>query len=147
MQSTLSKMLTASSDVVRWRIVHVLGAFPNEANAATLFERLDVDCDRWVRYGAVRSIVELAARAQEDLRHAVFLNMSTRLSALIRDEATLKELISALFVAREEAPPGWGVEASAIVEELYAMESLFEKREHWIQVLYRLKEVYGKHRI
>ena len=49
--------------VVRWRAIHVLGGYPRERSKLEGFRLLDGDPDYWVKYGAIRSLVEIAARA------------------------------------------------------------------------------------
>jgi hypothetical protein len=52
---------TAQGDeVVRWRIVHALGAYATNTNLGFLIRAIE-DHDHWVRYGAVRSLLEIAA--------------------------------------------------------------------------------------
>ncbi len=56
---------------VRWRIAHVLGAFPKSAALHELIRLLDSDPDGYVRYGAIRSIVELASQSDQTMQDAV----------------------------------------------------------------------------
>ncbi len=46
----------------RWRIISVLGASDEPEALIELFQRLTTDEYRWVRYGAMRSVIEIAAR-------------------------------------------------------------------------------------
>src|SRR5205807_7659493 len=62
---------TDTNKTTRWRIVHLLGAFPTEANAAFLFQALTTDPYHWVKYGATRALVEIAARAGDALATSV----------------------------------------------------------------------------
>jgi nucleoside phosphorylase len=52
---------TPSDMTRRWRVVHTLGGFDTEENANLLLRALDSDNYLWVRYGAARSLVEIAA--------------------------------------------------------------------------------------
>lgn len=64
---------------VRWRVVHALGAWPDEENAEMLQEAL-ADEYMWVCYGAVRSLVELAATTEDSaLRDRVISGLADRL--------------------------------------------------------------------
>jgi hypothetical protein len=55
---------TWNDAAIRWRVIHTLGAWPAEQNADLLFTALG-DPDRWCRYGAVRSLVEMAAGTED----------------------------------------------------------------------------------
>src|SRR6185369_16186165 len=67
----LRRLLQNAEDpIVRWRAAHVLGAHPSEDNVTALLDALN-DPYHWVRYGAVRSLIELAARSS-DLRPRIF---------------------------------------------------------------------------
>jgi hypothetical protein len=54
--------------VVRWRVIHALGAHPDLQGADLLEKALSGDTYAWVRYGAARSLVESAALSQGTLR-------------------------------------------------------------------------------
>jgi hypothetical protein len=60
--------------VVRWRAVHALGAWPSSDNATLLFEAIDRDEYAWVQYGAMRSVVEMAALTTESGLRTEILN-------------------------------------------------------------------------
>ena len=67
---------------VRWRVVHALGAWPGAENVATLQHALD-DEYMWVTYGAVRSLVEIAATTGDvELRDQIVSALTERLTAL-----------------------------------------------------------------
>ena len=67
---------------VRWRVVHALGAWPDEENAETLIGALG-DEYMWVCYGAVRSAVELAAiTGDPGLRDWVISELAARASEI-----------------------------------------------------------------
>jgi Domain of unknown function (DUF4062)/NACHT domain len=68
----------------RWRIAHMLGRSSDEDAIEELFELLTTDEYHWVRYGAVRSLIELAWRLDAP-RQDIF----SRLTALV---PTLSEL-------------------------------------------------------
>lgn len=60
----------------RWRVVHAIGVWPTRENAEFLLEALDDDYG-WVIYGAVRSLVEMAALATTDseLRDLILMRL------------------------------------------------------------------------
>ena len=68
----LRKHVRDRAVAVRWRLAHVLGSFPTLNNFDVLKNLLTGDPDAWVRYGAVRSLVEMAARGSASIRKRVF---------------------------------------------------------------------------
>jgi HEAT repeat protein len=96
---TFVKALTKSlHPVVRWRAVHVLGSFPSSGNVGTVSRILVTDRDHWVRYGAVRSLVEMAALGTSEIRKSALSAIKRRLGIIRRDDRTLNELQSVLFI-------------------------------------------------
>jgi hypothetical protein len=74
-----------SDRAVRWRVVHALGAWPGEENADALVEALD-DEYGWVKYGAMRSLVEMAARTDDAaVRDRILDQLTTRVGDLPAD--------------------------------------------------------------
>jgi hypothetical protein len=142
-QRLLRSFIDTADRTVRWRIVHVLGSFPNSENAALLFTRLDSDDYHWVRYGAARSLIELAAIGKESVRKSVLTGIRKRAAKLISDAKTIGEFESAIFIDRNRAPKNWVKSLAPVIETLYGVETTFEKRERWKQVAYRLKGEYG----
>lgn len=51
---------------IRWRVVHTLGAWPATDALAVLLSAIDDDPHVWVRWGAARSVVEIAARSPDE---------------------------------------------------------------------------------
>lgn len=71
------------SDTVRWRAVHALGVFPDDANLKLLLDALDDDRYHWTKYGAARSLVECAARTpQPEIRAKVIKELKERIKKL-----------------------------------------------------------------
>ncbi len=74
----------------RWRIVHTLGKCPTEENKKLLFTALEKDPYHWVRYGAARALVEMAAVTDDGSLRKDILDrigaMAPELSKNIRDE-------------------------------------------------------------
>jgi hypothetical protein len=57
-----------NAPAVRWRVVHALGRF-DEASAVDLLVRAVLnDVDEWVKYGAGRSLVEIAVTTRDQVR-------------------------------------------------------------------------------
>ncbi|WP_148680218.1 HEAT repeat domain-containing protein [Nitrosopumilus maritimus] len=74
----------------RWRIIHPLGKCPSEENKKLLFIALETDPYHWVRYGAARALVEMAAITEDaDMRKDILDklgNMASKLRKNILDE-------------------------------------------------------------
>jgi hypothetical protein len=141
-QVLLRKLIRKQDKTVRWRIVHVLGSFPTKKNLSLLFDRLDRDGYHWVRYGATRSLVEMAALGSDQIRQQIFAGIAKRAKALSRDEKSLREFGSAILIEQKRAPKNWVARLAPVIETFYNVESSFEKREQWRQMAFRLKGEY-----
>jgi len=90
--------LVPTNNAVRWRAAHVLGKFPSSENRDALLNCILTDPYDWVRYGSLRSLMEIAARSPA-LRNSVFnvfmnhldiLEASLRLSGEFRRAAIVR---------------------------------------------------------
>jgi HEAT repeats len=137
-QAALRDLLRSESETTRWRAVHALGKHPSSQNADALLRALD-DEYRWVRYGAVRSVVELAARGSESVRERVFGHLERRLPGV--DYRETQEFARAIFV--RSAPTDWVSNVGRVVEALWGEARSLEEQERWMRVAVALKERYG----
>ena len=65
---------------IRWRVVHTLGMSPEADSLELLLDAISGDEDFWVRFGAVRSVIEHAALSQGDaLRTSAFSGLAQHL--------------------------------------------------------------------
>lgn len=89
----------------RWRIVHTLGG-SSAIEATTLLSAAiaDEDEDDWVRYGSVRSLVEIASRAGE--RDGARAILGPLLAGQTLPEKVRREVRGVALLA-EDAPPWW----------------------------------------
>lgn len=78
---------TSHGETVRWRIVHALGHASADDGVEFLVHVLDSSSDRWVLYGAVRSLLEVAAQYPES-RDAVMSALARNLNRLDGEPAT-----------------------------------------------------------
>jgi hypothetical protein len=141
---SLRVALGNADPTTRWRIVHVLGAFPNLQNAESLLSAADQDADEWVRYGATRSLVELAAVAPSaELRQTVFTRIADSIGALVADRRRLEEFERAIFIRRTRAPIDWVSAVGAVIEALYDTTADVEQRNHWRRVAHSLELRYS----
>ena len=128
----------AESDVIRWRAAHVLGAWPSADSARALQERYSTDPDDWVRYGATRSLIDLAAK-DEGIRAEIINWLSRRLDQ--RSERVIGEIERSLV--RDPAPPNWTRDVSILVEELFSRAEDERERDRWRRLASRLRQTAG----
>jgi hypothetical protein len=141
-QALLRGYYANASEPVRWRISHVLGAFPDRKNAEFLLTLLDSDPKEWVRYGAIRSLVEIAAlTADTDLRKFVFLEIEKRAATLLKTERTVQEFARAIFV--QHAPKDWIFQVSPVIEEFFLNAASVTARDQWEKTMHRLRTTYS----
>ncbi|HVQ59581.1 MAG TPA: HEAT repeat domain-containing protein [Solirubrobacterales bacterium] len=129
-------------DVVRWRAVHVLGAWPTSDSAKTIQHCLLDDTDRWVRYGATRSLIDLAAES-EPLREEILPWLTGHLSDLPQPtDQIITELERSLV--RNPMPDGWIDSVTDLVSELFAQSSDDRERDRWRHLASRLRRAAGQ---
>ena len=117
---------TPEHRTIRWRIVHTLGAWPSQDNAQLLLEALG-DEHVWCRYGAVRSLVEMAARTTDpNLRQRILSSLSERWRRL--DSEPLSQL--AWASRYETADAEWPAAIQPLIEEVRDAQQ-GEERERW----------------
>ena len=128
---------------VRWRVAHVLGAFPSQANFRLLRTFLADDADEWVRYGAIRSLVEMAARAQNDLRQSIFGFLAKNVRLLRSRPRVLDEFARAVVVRPEVAPHGWTAAVELVIDRLLDHSANVSELDRWARLSANLREIYG----
>jgi hypothetical protein len=138
--SQLAFLLKLVSDqdadpILRWRVVHALGAHPSEETLAVLFDALR-DPYQWVRYGAIRSAIECAARSDE-FRNAVFDALRSMLPALEEDPRVLSQFGRCVIL--REPPPGWSELAGPVIENLFAHAPTEKQQDMWRRIAYDLR--------
>jgi hypothetical protein len=138
--ASMREMIDGAGETVRWRIVHALGAHPSEENVSVLFDLLTSDEYMWVRYGAVRSLVECAARSSA-IRDLVFEGIRERIEDISRHDRVLEEFEKAVVL--REPPPGWADAVGPVIEELWAKAETLESQEHWRQLGYEVQIAAG----
>jgi hypothetical protein len=125
------------SPTIRWRAAHALGAWPSDPVVGGLRHALLND-ERWVRYGAVRSLIDLAAAADAEARDEQlrwFIDHLDRIKSM--SEQVVDELERALV--RVPPPNGWVSSAGNLVEALYASEETEHRRDRWRRLAARLR--------
>jgi hypothetical protein len=139
--AVLKAALASEVGVVRWRVAHVLGAFPSEENAKALLNLVDRDGNDDVRYGAVRSLVDEAVRGTAELRRLIEDAIIERIPMLMKASALVDELTRALIVA--DAPGGWGRTVLKIGGELFRRAPDTEQMDRWRTYLAHANRRYG----
>jgi hypothetical protein len=125
-------LLKSQDETLRWRASHALGAHPSAATVDALFGALR-DAYHWVRYGAIRSLIEMAAMNQV-LRGVIFERLRTIVGELSEDRETLQEFERALLL--RDPPPGWAEVVGEVIEELWASADSIALQDHWRKVAY-----------
>jgi hypothetical protein len=105
-QAMLRTTLDDPTAVFRWRAAHALGSFPSEPNAAALLTRLD-DEDKKVRYGAVRSLLELASGATDELREYVFAHLIAHREQIVAFSSVREEIRRCVLIPGARNPKAW----------------------------------------
>jgi hypothetical protein len=137
-EDALRAMAKSSVPVVRWRSVHALGSTCAAQTIETLFDRLDNDSDENVRYGAIRSLVEVASRAPDQLAKIVD-KIIERLPQILHSPRIISELCRVVFLAPGFAPPNWVEEISRVFYALLEREDSMLEAEQWSRLASRIR--------
>lgn len=118
--------------IVRWRAVHVLGAKPSDRNRDAVLAALR-DSEKWVRYGAVRSLVEMAALTPiRESRTRIFELLVERLEDAGSDPVVEGEFAKAIMVRRP--PVGWQEDVAPVIDYLWGSSRSIEEQDFWRDV-------------
>lgn len=124
--------LANADRAIRWRIVHVLGAFPSQPNFRILTNRFDRDEYNLVHYGALRSLVEMAARTgDESLRRGIERALIKRIRRINETPRLKLELSRALIVDAAIAPLDWRQFILRIAREFYLLSDDPADKDQW----------------
>jgi len=124
--------------VVRWRAVHAMGGFTMDDFIDALFYRLKQDPDESVRYGAIRSLIEIASRDANILSRIVS-GIIDHLDAITVSSRVLNELTRAVFLSEGCAPPNWSDEMSRVFYELMERANDTTEIERWSKLASRVR--------
>jgi hypothetical protein len=122
-------LLASESATVRWRAAHVLGAVPTEDVAEALLDRMRTDDDLWVRYGALRSLIEVATRSATDMRQRIFIELGSVADSIVDTPQLAREVERALHVT--VPPHGWSEDAGLLLEQLWANGRSVAEQDRW----------------
>lgn len=131
------KKYDSYQNTVRWRVIHTLGSFDSKQNAELLFEALDKDPYHWTKYGAVRSLVEMASRTKdEQLCKNIIEGLKNRISDL---PANVLEEIGG-SANRKIVPKSWKDQILPLLEECKKVRTGEEYANRWTKIIEELKE-------
>lgn len=136
----LRDLLRDQNKTIRWRVAHALGAHPSDANVDSLVYALDDD-DEWVKYGAIRSLIESAARSTT-VRDRVIAELRRRLPEIEATPTLSWGLEHSLVLA--EPPNEWPDVVAPLVEELWAQAPTVEQQDRWRRAAHRILTASGK---
>lgn len=125
----------AESKAIRWRAAHALGGWPTDDNADVLIEALN-DQYKWVQYGAVRALMEIAATADRPLRDRVLTELERRVA-----ELTPQALSQIAWAAKHRSPrPGWAEAVRPVLEACLSRQANETESERWTRRIARVEE-------
>lgn len=131
------KKYDSYQNTVRWRVIHTLGSFDSKQNAELLFEALDKDPYHWTKYGAVRSLVEMASKTKdEQLCKNIIEGLKNRISDL---PANVLEEIGG-SANRKIVPESWKDQILPLLEECKKVRTGEEYANRWTKIIEELKE-------
>jgi hypothetical protein len=130
-------MTSSILPILRWRAVHVLGSHCDELAQRRLFECLLGDDYFWVRYGALRSLIEAAALGDRQTRREIFSNLTDIANVLINHQPLRRELQRNLDIY--PAPDDWAVSAGQLLEGLLEASRDVAEQDRWRRVSARLR--------
>lgn len=99
--------------VVRWRACHVMGCAIEDKFREALLDRVINDVDENVRYGAIRSLVELGSYSPEMATRLVD-DLEPILDKIAESPRVMTELKRAVFLSKGCAPEGWSMKISRL---------------------------------
>jgi hypothetical protein len=111
----------------RWRVAHALGRVPSSDNVDLLTDIVDHDEYDWARYGAVRSLIELAIYSEPQIRAQILNSLQSRLGRL--GDVPLRQLSWAS--RHEDASLDWPEDILPLIEAAAALAHTKKEHEAW----------------
>jgi len=118
---------TAHAGTVRWRVAHALGPYPSDLNIQTLLEIAQFDSFGWAKYGAVRSLVEMAVVSPRDVRIRILGELDGRLEFLVGEPLTQLAWAS----RNDAAPVDWSDDILPLIRKAATLVRTEKDREAW----------------
>jgi hypothetical protein len=107
------RMAKNGRPVIRWRACHVMGSTVEEKFREALLERITHESNENVRYGAIRSLIELGSHSPERARILVE-DLVPLLDKIAESPRVMNELKRAVFLSKACVPEGWSIEISRL---------------------------------
>ena len=130
------------NSTVRWRVAHALGAYPTRNSFNTLLKLLDQDPDGYVRYGAIRSIVELASRSDDEFRNNIANEIERRAKSISSQPRVRGELRTSVIIEVSVAPPNWLSFVQRIVRTMFSVTDDAKESDLWRLYLNKAEALY-----
>jgi hypothetical protein len=99
--------------IIRWRACHVMGSAFKEKFREALLDRVTNDPDENVRYGAIRSLIELSSQSSE-LAGRLVEDLEPLLDKIAASPRVMNELTRAVFLSPGRMPDNWSMEISRL---------------------------------
>ena len=124
---------------VRWRAAHVLGATPAPEAAAAAFELLDRDENTWVKYGALRSLIEMAALGDATMRGKILGGVVERRESISPEPRLRDELVRAVRIRPGNTSSEWLPSALGVLSSYLESSSTVEDVDYWARAMRQLR--------
>ena len=142
-KSFLKGLLSYRAPRVRWRAVHALGSIAEPETVRLFFRVLDTDASEWVRFGAARSLVEVAAAGSSDIRKSVFMGLQKRITEITDQPRIRKELESVMLISNVGRVAEWMRCISNFYDTLFTVADSGESRERFEFLVRKFKKTYA----
>jgi hypothetical protein len=139
LRTIITAAIKSNEPVVRWRASHVLGGRTAPAAINALLDRLENDLDEYVRYGAVRSLVETAS-VSEELSISVLDRLQPLVPIIAKWPRVMAELTKAVFLSPGEIPPNWSERISDLLYPQALASGDLARLEEWSRLTADLRE-------
>jgi hypothetical protein len=124
-------ILRDSSDSdLRWRAIHALSSSRSIAVADHCINIFLAEGDEWVRYGALRAFLQVAARLEDpDERQRVCSLLAESVDVIRENPRWEREIERA--VQLETAPEDWATTFGVVIGALWAASTRLEEEDRW----------------
>jgi hypothetical protein len=119
--------------VVRWRAAHVMGGFPKKDFVNSLLDRIDKDDDIYVKYGSIRSLIEIASRS-EILAKNIVSKLMKRVPKIAEKPKLLGEIASSVFISKNAIRKGWTMTLLPLLYKIMDQYGSIEDTESWSNI-------------
>jgi nucleoside phosphorylase len=121
-----------SNPTLRWKIIHSMGTYPSQKNLTFCIEAFLFDKNVWVRFGALRGIIEYAYLAK-NLRPLV-IEWLVKQIPKIDEETLFIELRRTLIIAN--ANEDWYISIEPIFKKVLELTQIGSTEKNWWKTMY-----------